>query len=564
MSKSNYGFIESPKGSKKGPKILLVIVITLLVIAIMVLVGLYVVGEKYYKTHFLKGTVINDINVSGMTIQELNEQIRRYELTIVERAADGTYVEEIITGDEIDLHLSSVNLLDEILQSQRKGKWITSNGQNYEIDHFVDYDETVWKQCMSYLKCFSEDFEQAPTNAYIADYNEELKSYEIVPETQGNQLKRDKVITLLSDAVRLLKTIVNLEENNCYVEPTVYSDDERLNSLVQKLNHYVNVTITYTFDDQVEILDGNLINQWISLNEDDSIVLDTTYVDEYVASLRKKYDTIFRPRTFMTSYEQEIRIEEGDYGWWMNYKQESVELAAMIEAGESGERTPIYYQTAAQYGKKDYGDTYIEINLTAQHLFYYENGELILETDFVSGNPSKGNATEAGVYGITYKQRNDTLVGEDYETPVSYWMPFNGHVGLHDATWRYTFGDNIYKSSGSHGCVNLPYKVAQQLYQYISKGTPVICYYLPGTESNSITTQSKEDIALSVMERINEIGRVTKDSEKAIVRARVVYEELSAAEKLLVTNYDILLAAETRYEELTDIKLFEDKSTKVD
>ena len=213
-----------------------------------------------------------------------------------------------------------------------------------------------------------------------------------------------------------------------------------------------------------------------------AVTLDQTQVENYVATLRKKYDSIFRSRTFMTSYGKEIAVDGGDYGWGMNYQQEAKELAAQIETGESGERTPVYYQTAASYGAPDYGDTYVEINLTAQHLFFYKDGQLVMESDFVSGNSARGYDTPEGTYSITYKQRNATLVGENYETPVSYWMPFNKNIGMHDATWRSSFGGTIYKTKGSHGCINMPYEKAQELYGYIEKGTPVICYHLAGTE----------------------------------------------------------------------------------
>ena len=125
----------------------------------------------------------------------------------------------------------------------------------------------------------------------------------------------------------------------------------------------------------------------------------------------------------------------------------------------------------------------MEVNLTAQHLFFYKNGELVVESDFVSGNESRGWATPAGAYPLTYKQRNAVLKGENYRTPVSYWMPFNGGIGLHDANWRGSFGGSIYKTSGSHGCVNLPPSVAKTIYEGISAGDPVLCYHLGGTES---------------------------------------------------------------------------------
>ena len=68
------------------------------------------------------------------------------------------------------------------------------------------------------------------------------------------------------------------------------------------------------------------------------------------------------------------------------------------------------------------------------------------------------------------------LRGDDYETPVKYWMPFNGGEGFHDATWRGRFGGAIYRGGGSHGCVNMPYSAAEKLFSMIAPGTPVIVY----------------------------------------------------------------------------------------
>ena len=134
----------------------------------------------------------------------------------------------------------------------------------------------------------------------------------------------------------------------------------------------------------------------------------------------------------------------------------------------------------------------MEINLTAQHLYFYVDGKLLVQSDFVSGNAAKGWSTPAGAYALTYKQRNATLKGQGYATPVSYWMPFNGGIGLHDANWRKTFGGTIYKNNGSHGCINLPSAVAKTIYENISAGDPVLCYHLDGTESSS-TGGAKKD-----------------------------------------------------------------------
>ena len=114
----------------------------------------------------------------------------------------------------------------------------------------------------------------------------------------------------------------------------------------------------------------------------------------------------------------------------------------------------------------------IVINIEEQKLRYYVKGKVVFETDIVSGQNGR---TPKGTYSILNKARNVTLVGEDYETVVRYWMPFIGrNYGIHDASWRSRFGGTIYKYNGSHGCVNVSSKAAAELYNMVEVGTPVI------------------------------------------------------------------------------------------
>lgn len=456
------------------------IFIVILCGAAFLLFGVYAGGMHYYKSHFLPGTVIDGMDVSGMTLGELEENIQNYMLRIVERKADGSTLEEDIQGRDISLGYAAIAPIKEIMDQQNTGLWFVRKEHIYDRKGHLSWREEFLEEKVRGLVGFQEPYAVAPTDAYIADYSPE-NGFAVVPETQGSLLDPEKTYQMIRDAVSRLEPVVNLESAGCYVTPAVTTESSELLAALEEIQRYRDVNITYLFGENREILDGDTISSWLVLDGFD-VSLDQDQVNAYVATLRRRYDSIFRPRTFLTSYGKEITIDGGDYGWWMNYGQEQKELAAMIERGESGERTPLYYQTAAVYGQPDYGTTYVEINLTAQHLFFYQDGEMILESDFVSGNSRKGYDTPVGVYSITYKQRNATLTGEDYETPVSYWMPFNRNVGMHDASWRRVFGGNIYKTNGSHGCINLPPSVAEELYGYVSKGTPVICYELPGTE----------------------------------------------------------------------------------
>ena len=120
---------------------------------------------------------------------------------------------------------------------------------------------------------------------------------------------------------------------------------------------------------------------------------------------------------------------------------------------------------------------YIEVDISKQKLKIYKNEKKILETKVVTGLATDSNRkTVTGCFSVYSKERNRTLVGKEYKTPVKYWMPFYKAYGMHDAYWRSKFGGKIYKSSGSHGCVNLPKEVAPKVYKKINVGTPVLIH----------------------------------------------------------------------------------------
>ncbi|MEE0027994.1 MAG: L,D-transpeptidase, partial [Atopobiaceae bacterium] len=129
---------------------------------------------------------------------------------------------------------------------------------------------------------------------------------------------------------------------------------------------------------------------------------------------------------------------------------------------------------------------YIDVDLEAQFArLFDENGEVIWETAVVTGDMVEGRSTETGVFSIYSMEQGVTLVGldedgdgqPDYESYVDYWMPFYGGLGLHDATWRYDFGGNLYSDNGSHGCVNLPHAKAAELYNMTFVGEKVYIHW---------------------------------------------------------------------------------------
>lgn len=127
---------------------------------------------------------------------------------------------------------------------------------------------------------------------------------------------------------------------------------------------------------------------------------------------------------------------------------------------------------------KSIGNTYIEISIKQQHIWYYRNGELYCHSAVVTGNADGYHNTPTGLYKIWQRQSPTVLVGPGYASPVSYWMAFNGGIGIHDSSWRSSkeYGGTTYKGNGSHGCVNTPYNTVKKIYQKARIGDYVVVY----------------------------------------------------------------------------------------
>lgn len=454
-------------------------------------VSYYQMGKHYEKV-FFPNTTINGVDASKKSVEEVRELIAsgidNYTLAILERGGK----EETIKGRDIGLEAVFDGSLEKLLGSQEAFQWVRASKEpkSYEIETMIQYEEGKLESELLKLSCFQEEQMEQPEDAYISDYAPG-QGYTIVAPKEGSLLEPQKAREGIAEAIVNLKPSVSLEELGAYIGPEITAEDPGLLEQLETKNRYVRAAITYNFGAEKQVLNGDTISQWIGIGDQGEIALDSQAVSDYVKELASRYDTYNRAKTLKTSYGQTVKITGGVYGWRIDQNAEAAELAELIRRGENQEREPVYRQKAASRTGADYGNTYVEINLTGQHLFFYKDGKLVVESDFVSGNAARGWATPAGVYSLTYKQRNAVLKGENYRTPVDYWMPFNGGIGLHDAKWRSTFGGTIYKTGGSHGCVNLPHSVAKTIYENIEAGIPVLCYHLEGTESGKAKSVPK-------------------------------------------------------------------------
>lgn len=461
----------------------------LLVLMIAVLGGCAYGGISYYfSNRFFEGTWINGIDCSQKTAYEveelMKEKLSEYSIEVSSRDVAA----QTIKGEDIDYKYMSTGEILQLLRKQKPYEWVKGlyEQKSYTVDENVGYNKTLLQEQLKSLNCAQAENQTEPENAYVAFQN---NAFVIVPETEGSKLNIKEAYKVLNAAVEANESAIDFSNTpEVYVSASVTKDDPELQAALEACNNYTKASITYTFGDQSTTLDGNTIKDWLQFDEKGQLIWDDNsfqqHVAEYVAQLAATYDTVGTEREFQATSGRTVYVSSSVYGWKIDQAAEAAQLSQEIQSGTQTTREPIYAQTANAYGVNDLGNTYIEVDLSEQHMYYYQDGADIFESDFVSGNMSYADRqTHAGIFTLYYKKSPDVLRGGQkgtanyYEQPVQYWMPFDGGIGFHDANWRDDFGGDIYLTSGSHGCINLPPENAAVLYDLIQYDVPIVCFY---------------------------------------------------------------------------------------
>lgn len=434
----------------------------------------YLLISIYFINHCFFNTSINGVEVSLKSHEDVSDRvssyIKKYELLLVERNGK----REKIIGQDIEMKYNEVNDINKVYNKQNPIKWGSSlfKKRTYFVDNLYLYNNEKLTNEINQLDFLKADTIE-PENVSFKYMN---GSYEVIKEIYGNKIIKNNLIGNIKESISKGKEKLDLVKNSCYENPKYTLRSEKTHKTKELLNKYISTKITYLFGSETEILDGNIINQWLRVDDNLDIVINKSGVNKYVKRLSKKYDTVGISRRIKTSTNKIVEVKGGFYGWKINREAEINTILEYIQQGESLTKEPEYIQEALYRGKDDIGNTYVEINITKQYLWFYKEGKLITHGPIVTGNPNKGYSTNLGVYMLNYKGKESVLRGHNYEAKVSFWMPFNGNIGIHDASWRYSFGGDIYIRNGSHGCVNTPPYLAKKIFDNIEVGTPIICY----------------------------------------------------------------------------------------
>ena len=463
------------------------VLLSLLGMVLLGAAGVYCYFAYYYHDKFMPGTYINQIDAHDLNAVQLEEYIRRRveDYAIEVEFRDGE--KGIITGEAIGYEFVSDGSVAKVLEEQNSLKWIEGYFKEYrhQVSESITFDNDKLQEEYRALPQTRRDNQEGPKDAYVFYQN---RNWEIIPEIEGTTIDTNILYQAISDAIHASERECSVEEVEAYLSPKVRQDDSKLRLEMRELNDLVGASVTYKLPQGDEVLDGNMLRLWIQRDSNGRYTKDeeifAAHIESYVERIADETDTMGKPKLFKTTSGEEVEVEGGDYGWKIDRYTEKEKLKEELANNATVTREPVYSTREWSTENNGFGHTYIEVDLTKQHMYVYSEGRLLLDSEIVSGRMTRRRWTPPGVFTLTYKQRNKVLRGPlqpdgsyEWESPVSYWMPFNRNIGFHDANWQSAFGGERYLTRGSHGCINMPYKKAEALYDIINKDFLIVCFY---------------------------------------------------------------------------------------
>lgn len=455
----------------------------MLCIILVSLMATYIGLAVYYHNAFEYGTWINGVYCTGKSIREVNEELVKdftYEGVTIYDKDGNSYT---ISAEEIAYRFDFATALEIYQKRQNSWMWIESliHVEDTELTPVVSYDPELFETCFAKIPFLLQGQEEENRKVAIIKTNQ---GYELLNE-RTSVLNLEEARTAVITAIENSKTKVSLEEEGCYHDLELTEEMKDTIALWEKLDDFQQCGIVYQMGEEQVPVDASVVCDWAALDESGDFLLDENgalqlredAVEEFVAELAAEYDTVGSSRKFMATRGEEVTVEGGIYGNKLDQQAEIDYLTDAFLTKKKEVHEPAYTQKAWVQGKNDIGDTYIEIDMGEQKMYYYVDGVMQIETPIVTGNTSRRMGTPSGVNYVYLKQTNRILRGANYASHVDFWMPVKGNIGIHDASWRSSFGGTIYQTNGSHGCINTPRAAMEQLYNMAEVGTPVVMFY---------------------------------------------------------------------------------------
>lgn len=479
---------DAPRCGKKRSRLVPVLLGTVLA----VIAGVYAAGCLYFSKHYQANTFLDGKDVSYMTPTEASKEIKKAcsQKRIHIRSGENTY---ILFGHDIGLSFRDpARAAEKVFVDQPEPyKWPASfiSERRIELKGRYSLDAGRFVKRLYGMPFMRRENMKSPENAYISKASDG-KGFIIIKETRGSMINRFAVCHDAAEKIMAGRFNIDTSEApHALVLPDILSSSPELASSLKTLNNAVTGRIIYKIHDGEDIVLGpETLTEWVAKSDEGRYYLDEDKWYEnavrFVDSIAYECNTVWEEREFDSTEDGTVTVAGGTYGYIVD-KDEEIDaiMSLMYDGPVNEEREPYYSQKeSGDSANHGIGSTYIEVSIDSQHMWYYEDGELIMDSPVVTGTRGYRD-TPRGQFFIQFTQRDAVLVGRrdasgqpSYRTPVSWWMPFYDGCGLHDASWRGSFGGSVYTYNGSHGCVNMPPSSALELFEHVEPGIPVIVY----------------------------------------------------------------------------------------
>ncbi len=482
----------------------------------------------HYRNRFYPGTEFFGIPAAEMSVYDVKAAVKAkvdsYSLELItrkppEEKTTNVSEDNIITAGDVGMTYRDNGEIDRAMKNQKVWAWpVMMIAQMIGKGDSVletSYQDQMASDAVDRLPCMQKENMIAPQDAQVilTDDGATVKT-----EVYGTTLNAEKTHAAVRNALDKGTTRIDLDDLGLYENPKVFSSDLSLMTEAMAMNKVLGAKVLMRFGSRTEVMNSEVIADFLD-KKGSSYVLNEEKLREYVSKLAQKYDTCLQERIFYTSIGTKMTLEAGvgDYGWILDQEATYEKLLEAIRGQKKITMDPVYTQEAYCRDANDIGDTYVEISLTNQTMWFYKKGRLVVETPVVTGNPYAGHETPSGgVWSLKGRMRNQTLSGQGYSTPVDYWMPFNGGVGIHDLQSRAWFGGSIYLGGGSHGCINTPLSAVKLIYDQIEEGVPVIVYKDESEKALSLVT-GPTDVQTANAQIEETFGTVEDDGIGSIV-----------------------------------------------
>lgn len=486
---------------KQSKKIIIVF------LSVLLFFGVLYIGFAFYYSHpfnalgvknpisqksFTYGTVINDIYCTGLSVDDLENTLsNNVEIADIKiNTKDGSYV---ISAADIGLRADFSQELDELLNNQKSLLWganLVSIDKN-EISPSYVFDEAAFD--IQFNKLNIAECNNASNDVYIELSDDGY----VLTDNKNHYFDVDGFKEVVLEKIN--QGVVDIyADDSFYTEPVYSADETNLISFYDELLEHQNREVVYHFGSEEKKISGydwdslyikadklpQKFSNYNSIKDAFDFEIDEEKAINFIDEFLDEYNTL-NNRYYKTHSGAWVYVTKGTYGNRIDVSKEEEWFSDFVKSdSKKASRTPVYLNEAKYKEKDDFGDTFIEVSLDEQTMWYYVDGEIYVETPVTTGSIYHGG-TDPRVCFVYSIIPNKWLNGPTWHNFVQCWVAIDGSIGIHDASWRSVYGGTEYIYNGSHGCVNTPKEAMLKLFDRVELGTPVIVYSLEknGVES---------------------------------------------------------------------------------